>query len=140
MLKRVLAMIGLAGMLALPATAAWAESPVALDPVTKIVDNAGVLGGKKADVEAAIKKLGTDHAMTLHVVYVKKFENPTDRVAWAAFLRRLRRYRYVPAPPAATTPAPTSTAVPAPAPDGTFPLPPPAASPIAAAVSMAACA
>src|SRR5687768_4700774 len=88
MLKRVLAVIGLAGMLALPATAAWAESPVTLDPVTKIVDNAGVLGGKKADVEAAIKKLGTDHAMTLHVVYVKKFENPTDRVAWAAEVAR----------------------------------------------------
>ena len=84
MLKRVLAVIGLAGMLAVPATAAWAESPVTLDPVTKVVDSAGVLGGKKADVEAAIKKLGTDHAMTLHVVYVKKFENPTDRVAWAA--------------------------------------------------------
>jgi hypothetical protein len=84
MLKRVFAVIGLTGMLALPATAAWAENPVTLDPVTKIVDTAGVLGGKKADVETAIKKLGTDHAMTLHVVYVKKFENPTDRVAWAA--------------------------------------------------------
>jgi hypothetical protein len=84
MLKRVLAVIGLTGMLVAPAAAAWAEDPVALDPVTKIVDKAGVLGGKKAEVEAAIKKLGTDHAMTLHVVYVKKFENPTDRVAWAA--------------------------------------------------------
>jgi hypothetical protein len=75
-------------MLALPATAAWAEPPVELDRVTKIVDTAGVLGGKKADVEAAIRKLGTDHAMTLHVVYVKKFENPTDRVAWAAEVAR----------------------------------------------------
>ncbi|WP_104136422.1 TPM domain-containing protein [Arthrobacter sp. ZGTC131] len=84
MFKRVLAVIGLTGMLALPAATAWAENPVALDPVTKIVDTAGVLGGKKADVETAIKKLGTDHAMTLHVVYVKKFESPADRVAWAA--------------------------------------------------------
>ncbi|MBN3500047.1 TPM domain-containing protein [Arthrobacter pascens] len=84
MLKRVFAVIGLTGMLALPASAAWAENPVTLDPVSKIVDTAGVLGGKKADVETAIKKLGTDHAMTLHVVYVKKFENPSDRVAWAA--------------------------------------------------------
>ncbi|APX03305.1 TPM domain-containing protein [Arthrobacter sp. QXT-31] len=84
MLKRVLAVIGLTGMLAVPATAAWAEDPVTLDPVTKIVDKSGVLGGRKADVEEAIKKLGTDHAMTLHVVYVKKFENPADRVAWAA--------------------------------------------------------
>jgi hypothetical protein len=84
MLKRVLAVIGLTGMLALPAAAAWAEDPVSLDPVTKIVDSAGVLGGKKAEVEAAIKKLGTDHAMTLHVVYVKRFENPTDGAAWTA--------------------------------------------------------
>lgn len=84
MLKRVLAVIGLTGMLAFPAAAAWAEDPVTLDPVTKIVDSAGVLGGKKADVETAIKKLGTDHAMTLHVVYVKKFENPTDPAAWTA--------------------------------------------------------
>lgn len=84
MLKRVLAVIGLAGMLAVPTAAAWAESPVTLDPVTKVVDTAGVLGGKKADVQDAIKKLGSDHAMTLHVVYVKKFENPTDRVAWTA--------------------------------------------------------
>jgi len=75
-------------MLAVPATAAWAEPPVTLDPVSKVVDTANVLGGKKADVEEAIRKLGTDHAMTLHVVYVKKFENPTDRVAWAADVAR----------------------------------------------------
>ncbi|UVJ38367.1 TPM domain-containing protein [Arthrobacter sp. CJ23] len=82
MLKRVLAVIGVAGVLALPATAAWAESPVTLDPVTKIVDSAGVLGGKKAEVQEAIKKLGTEHSTVLHVVTVKKFENPTDREAW----------------------------------------------------------
>jgi hypothetical protein len=82
--QRVLAVFGLTAILALPAAAAWAEDPVPLDPVTKIVDKAGVLNGKKTDVEQAIKKLGADHAMTLHVVFVKKFENPTDRVEWAA--------------------------------------------------------
>ncbi len=81
--KRILAVIGLTGLLAVPAAAAWAEPPVTLDPVTKIVDSAGVLGGDKAEVEAAIKKLGTDHATVLHVVTVKKFENPTDREAWS---------------------------------------------------------
>lgn len=80
--KRILAVIGLAGLLAVPAGAAWAEDPVTLDPATKIVDSAGVLGGKKADVEAAIKKLGAERSMVLHVVTVKKFENPTDREAW----------------------------------------------------------
>ncbi|MDP9997586.1 TPM domain-containing protein [Pseudarthrobacter sulfonivorans] len=82
--KRILAVIGLTGLLAVPAGAAFAEDPVALDPVTKIVDKAGVLGGDKAEVESAIKKLGTDHAMTLHVVYVKTFTNPDVPAEWAA--------------------------------------------------------
>ncbi|MDQ0677718.1 putative nucleic acid-binding Zn-ribbon protein [Arthrobacter pascens] len=80
--KRILAVIGLTGLLAVPAGAAWAEPPVTLDPVTKIVDSAGVLGGDKAKVEAAIKKLGTDHSTVLHVVTVKKFESPNEREAW----------------------------------------------------------
>ncbi|WP_202129054.1 TPM domain-containing protein [Pseudarthrobacter sp. ATCC 49987] len=81
--KRLLAVLGVAGLLAFPAAPALAEDPVTLDPVTKVVDSAGVLGDRRGEVEQAIKKLGTDHAMTYHVVYVKKFENPTDRVAWA---------------------------------------------------------
>jgi hypothetical protein len=80
--KRILAVAGLTGLLAVPAGAAWAEPPVTLDPVTKIVDAANVLGGDKADVEAAIRKLGSDHATVLHVVTVKRFEDPTDREAW----------------------------------------------------------
>ncbi|MDR6413790.1 putative nucleic acid-binding Zn-ribbon protein [Pseudarthrobacter sulfonivorans] len=83
MFKRILAVIGLAGLLAIPAGAAWAEPPVTLDPVTKIVDSAGVLGPKKAEVQEAIKKLGTERSMVLHVVTVKKFESPTDREAWS---------------------------------------------------------
>ena len=81
--KRLLAVLGVVGLLALPAAPALAEDPVTLDPVTKVVDSAGVLGDRRGEVEQAIKQLGTDHAMTYHVVYVKKFENPTDRVAWA---------------------------------------------------------
>ena len=80
--KRILAVIGLTGLLAVPAGAAWAEPPVTLDPVTKIVDSAGVLGGGKAEVQDAIKKLGRTTVHSLHVVTVKKFENPTDREAW----------------------------------------------------------
>lgn len=80
--KRLFAVIGLTGLLAMPAGSAWAEPPVTLDPVSKIVDTAGVLGGDKAEVASAIQKLGTDHAMTLHVVYVKRFEAPADREAW----------------------------------------------------------
>ncbi|WP_171906472.1 TPM domain-containing protein [Arthrobacter sp. SW1] len=82
LLKRVLAVAGLTGMLAFPAAAAWAESPVTLDPASKIVDSAGVLGGKKSEVQDAIKKLGSEHSLVLHVVTVKKFENPSNREAW----------------------------------------------------------
>lgn len=81
--KRLFAVIGLTAFLALPAGAAWAEDPVALDPATKIVDAAGVLGSQKGEVQDAIKKLGADHATVLHVVTVKRFENPADREAWS---------------------------------------------------------
>ncbi|PNI10153.1 peptidase [Arthrobacter sp. AFG7.2] len=81
--KRILAVIGLTSFLAMPAGAAWAEDPVTLDPATKVVDSAGVLGSQRAEVQEAIKKLGTEHATVLHVVTVKKFENPTNREAWS---------------------------------------------------------
>ncbi|NUU31023.1 TPM domain-containing protein [Arthrobacter sp. C9C5] len=83
MMKRFLAVLGVAGLLALPAAPALAEDPVTLDPANKIVDSAGVLGGKKPEVETAIKKLGTDHQMNLYVVYVKTFQNPSDSGQWA---------------------------------------------------------
>lgn len=82
--KRILAVIGLTGLLAVPAGAAWAEDPVTLDPASKVVDKAGVLGGKQSEVEDAIKKLGTDHQMNLYVVYVKTFTNPDVPSEWAA--------------------------------------------------------
>ena len=44
--KRLLAVLGVVGLLALPAAPAFAEDPVTLDPVTKIVDTAGVLGDR----------------------------------------------------------------------------------------------
>jgi hypothetical protein len=79
---RTLAVIGLAGLFSVPAGAAWAEDPVTLDPATKIVDSAGVLGSQKGEVQDAIKKLGAEHSTVLHVVTVKRFENPSDREAW----------------------------------------------------------
>lgn len=81
--KRLLAVLGVVGLLALPAAPALAEDPVTLDPVTKVVDSAQVLGDRRGEVEQAIKQLGADHAMTYHVVYVDRFENPTDRYEWA---------------------------------------------------------
>jgi hypothetical protein len=82
MLKRVLAVIGLAGMLALPATAAWAESPVSIPSGVNIVDDAKVLGGRQGEVQEAIQKLLKDHKYNLYVVTVSSFDSPSDPKAW----------------------------------------------------------
>jgi hypothetical protein len=81
--KRILAAIGLAGLLAVPAGAAWAEGPVTIPTGTNIVDNANVLGSRKGEVQDAIQKLLKDHKYNLYVVTVKSFENPSDPKQWA---------------------------------------------------------
>ncbi|MGX5716953.1 TPM domain-containing protein [Arthrobacter sp. MAHUQ-56] len=80
--KRILAVIGLAGLLAVPAGAAWAEDPVTIPSGTNIVDDAGVLGSRKGEVQDAIQKLLKDHKYNLYVVTVKSFENPSDPAQW----------------------------------------------------------
>lgn len=81
--KRLLAVIGLAGLLAVPATSAWANDPVTIPSGTNIVDNANVLGGRKAEVQEAIQKLLKDYKYNLYVVTVDSFTNPPDPAAWA---------------------------------------------------------
>ena len=81
--KRLLAVIGLAGLLAVPATSAWADAPVTIPSGTNIVDNANVLGGRKAEVQDAIQKLLKDHKYNLYVVTVDSFTTPADPAAWA---------------------------------------------------------
>ncbi|MDP9888178.1 TPM domain-containing protein [Pseudarthrobacter enclensis] len=80
--KRILAVIGLAGLLAVPAGAAWAEDPVSIPSGTNIVDDANVLGSRKGEVQDAIQKLLKDHKYNLYVVTVKSFENPSDPNSW----------------------------------------------------------
>jgi predicted nucleic acid-binding Zn-ribbon protein len=80
--KRLLAVIGLAGLLAVPATSAWAEAPVPIPSGTNIVDKANVLGSRKAEVQDAIQKLLKDHKYNLYVVTVNSFESPDDPTAW----------------------------------------------------------
>jgi hypothetical protein len=82
--KRILAVIGLTGLLAAPAAAAWAEDPVTIPPGTNIVDNADVLGGREGEVQQAIQKLLKDHKYNLYVVTVDTFTNPTVPAEWAA--------------------------------------------------------
>ena len=82
--KRILAVIGLTGLLAVPAGAAWAEDPVTIPSGTNIVDNAKVLGGRSGEVQEAIQKLLKDHKYNLYVVTVDSFTNPTVPADWAA--------------------------------------------------------
>lgn len=80
--KRILAVIGLTGLLAAPAAAAWAEPPVTIPSGTNIVDNANVLGSRKGEVQEAIQTLLKDHKYNLYVVTVNSFENPAKPEDW----------------------------------------------------------
>ena len=82
-LNRFLAVLGVAGLLALPVAPAFAEDPVTIPSGQNIVDSANVLGGRKAEVQDAIQKLLKDHKYNLYVVTAKTFENPADPSAWA---------------------------------------------------------
>ncbi|WP_248759831.1 TPM domain-containing protein [Pseudarthrobacter sp. SSS035] len=82
--KRILAVIGLTGLLAVPAGAAWAEDPVPIPSGTNVVDKANVLGGRSGEVQEAIQKLLKDHKYNLYVVTVDTFTNPTVPADWAA--------------------------------------------------------
>ncbi|WP_426996389.1 TPM domain-containing protein [Pseudarthrobacter sp. N5] len=79
--KRILAVIGLAGLMAAPATSAWADNPVTIPSGQNVTDNAGALKDKSA-VDGAIKELFQDHKFNLYVVTVKSFTNPTDATGW----------------------------------------------------------
>ncbi|MDQ0868721.1 putative nucleic acid-binding Zn-ribbon protein [Arthrobacter sp. V1I9] len=81
--KRILAVIGLTGLLAVPAGAAWAEPPVTIPSGTNIVDKAKVFGGRTGEVQEAVQKLLKDHKYNLYVVTVDTFEDPADPKAWS---------------------------------------------------------
>ena len=81
-LKRFLTILGVAGLLALPAAPALAEDPVTIPSGQNVVDSANVLGSRKAEVQDAIQKLLKDHKYNLYVVTVKTFENPADPEGW----------------------------------------------------------
>ncbi len=80
--SRLLAVLGFAALMVFPAGMAQAEPPVTIPVGSYIVDNANVLGGRKADVQGAITKLQQQHGMTLFVVYVDSFDG-TAPVTWA---------------------------------------------------------
>ncbi|MDI3212513.1 TPM domain-containing protein [Arthrobacter sp. AL12] len=81
--KRLLAVLGVVGLLAFPAAPALAEDPVTIPSGQNIVDSGNVLGNRKGEVQDAIQKLLKDHKYNLYVITAKTFENPTDPKGWA---------------------------------------------------------
>ncbi|AJT41507.1 TPM domain-containing protein [Psychromicrobium lacuslunae] len=87
-LGRILTALSLSAMLVLPTATAQAaplpaEPPVSIPSGQNIVDDANVLGSRKADVQAAITKLLNDKKYNFYFVTVKNFENPSSATDWA---------------------------------------------------------
>lgn len=77
------ALLGGAALLLLgSATAASAEPPVDFSGAY-VVDDAGVLGGDTAQVESALDDLYDRAQVSLFVVYVDTFDDPSDPGLWA---------------------------------------------------------
>ncbi|MGN6443927.1 TPM domain-containing protein [Amnibacterium sp.] len=83
-LHRVTLGLVVAGLLTIGgASAAWAESPVALGS-QQLVDEAGVLSSsEQTTVRNAIESYDSSTGSDLRIVFVKTFQNPTDRQSWA---------------------------------------------------------
>ncbi|MBW4041851.1 MAG: hypothetical protein HIU86_06940 [Acidobacteria bacterium] len=83
-LHRVTIALAAAAMLVLGgASAAWADSPVALGS-QQLVDSAGALSSsQQTTVRDSIQSYDDATGSDLRVVFVKTFTNPTDRQAWA---------------------------------------------------------
>jgi len=88
---QLLAAVAFAALMVFPAAAAQADPPVTIPGGTYIIDNANVLGSKKADVQAAITKLQQQQGITLFVVYVNSFDGtaPTD---WATAVANQKQF------------------------------------------------
>ena len=66
------------------ASAAWAESPVDLG-ASQLDDSAGVLSpAQETTLRDQIQSYDTASGADLRVVFVKTFDNPSDRTGWAA--------------------------------------------------------
>ncbi|MGP9607342.1 hypothetical protein CIK76_06480 [Glutamicibacter sp. BW80] len=81
--RRVTAAALTVAALSLGASApAFAEPPVTIPPGDFVVDNAQVLGGDESNLENDIKELRDETGISLFVVYVDEFTNPSDPSQW----------------------------------------------------------
>ncbi|MCG7432239.1 TPM domain-containing protein [Kocuria indica] len=79
--RRAVSATVLSGVCLFAAPAALAEPPRQVDPGTRIVDSANVLGNT-SQLQDEINRVASEHNITLYVVYVDRFTNPTDPGQW----------------------------------------------------------
>ncbi|MDO4918660.1 TPM domain-containing protein, partial [Kocuria sp.] len=79
--RRALAATALSGAYFLAVPAAVAEAPSTVDAGVRVVDKAGVLGNT-SQLESGIAEVAQKHHITLYVVYVDRFTDPTDPDQW----------------------------------------------------------
>ncbi|ASE10841.1 TPM domain-containing protein [Kocuria rhizophila] len=80
--RRTLSVSVLTGACLLATTPAWAEPPTAVDAGVRVVDQAHVLGDTSA-LQKDISALADKRGITLYVVYVDRFTDPTNPDEWA---------------------------------------------------------
>lgn len=80
-ITRMAAILGISALFLAPYPAA-AEPPVEIPAGEFIVDEAGVLGADRERVEDAVARLQAEHQYNLYVIYVDRFEDPTDPAGW----------------------------------------------------------
>lgn len=81
-LRRTLATAGACIALAVSAQPAFAEPPARVDPGTRIVDSSNVLNNE-SQLQAGINEVANEHNITLYVVMVDNFTDPSDPSGWA---------------------------------------------------------
>ncbi|WP_031273397.1 YgcG family protein [Kocuria atrinae] len=81
-LRRTLATAGACIALTVSAQPAFAEPPAPVDPGTRIVDSSNVLNNE-SQLQDGINEVANEHNITLYVVMVDRFTEPSDPSGWA---------------------------------------------------------
>ncbi|GAA4704450.1 TPM domain-containing protein [Kocuria gwangalliensis] len=80
-IRRTIATAGACIALAVSAQPAFAEPPATVDPGTRIVDSANALSNE-SQVQEGIDQVASEHNVTLYVVMVDQFTDPSNPSDW----------------------------------------------------------
>ena len=87
--RRLAAVAGLTAVFLAPAALAHAVPPVDIPPGEFVVDQAGVLGARTAEVEDAVRELQQSEGLNVYIVFVDEFTEPADRNQWVLEMAEL---------------------------------------------------